>query len=364
MKKPPTFFFCRSRLESLCTADHAIGAARLEDPMSKFKGPVLLFSVVLVLLSVGCGTGHDSDEKYFLVADNVQVPYWQTAKAGFAQAAKELKVRSEFVGPDTYDPQAEQAAFQKAVQQKPTGILISIADAKLMKPDIDKAISAGIPVITIDSDAPDSKRLLVIGTNNYDAGLAGGRRLAKELHGKGNVVFFSMPEQANLQERLRGYRDGLEATPGIKVDRVVDIKGDPRVAFDNATAIIGKERDKVDALVCLEAQAGKEIATVLSNNNVKNKVAMAMDTDPDTLEWIRKGVIAATISQKPYSMAYVGVMMLDHLYHHKIGKLDNDWATNSFAPIPAFVDTGSSLIDKSNVEAFLQEKNTVTGTQK
>jgi ribose transport system substrate-binding protein len=332
--------------------------------MSHRKAPVILFSLALMLLLVSCGTGHDANEKYFLVTNNIQVPYWQTAGAGFAQAAKELKVRSEFVGPDTFDPKAEQAAFQKAVQQKPTGILISVADAKLMKTDIDQAISAGIPVITMDSDAADSKRLLFIGTNNYEAGLAGGQRLAKELHGKGNVVFFSMPEQPNLQERLRGYRVAFETSPGIKVARVVDIQGDPRVAFDNATAIIGKERDKVDAFVCLEAQAGKEIATVLSNNGVKNKVVLAMDTDPDTLEWIRKGVIAATISQKPYSMAYVGVMMLDHLYHHKIGKLDNDWATDSFAPIPAFVDTGSSLIDKSNVDAFLQEKKTVTGSQR
>jgi ribose transport system substrate-binding protein len=332
--------------------------------MFKSKGPATFLTLALLMLFFGCGTGHDADEKYFLVSNNIQVPYWQTAGAGFAQAAKELKVRSEFVGPDTFDPKAEQSAFQKAVQQKPTGILISVADAKLMKPDIDQAISAGIPVITMDSDAPDSKRLLFIGTNNYEAGLAGGQRLAKELHGKGNVVFFSMPEQPNLQERLRGYRVALETSPGIKVARVVDIQGDPRVAFDNATTIIGKERDKVDAFVCLEAQAGKEIATVLSNNGVKNKVVLAMDTDPDTLEWIRKGVIAATISQKPYSMAYVGVMMLDHLYHHKIGKLDNDWATDSFAPIPAFVDTGSSLIDKSNVDAFLQEKKTVTGAQR
>jgi ribose transport system substrate-binding protein len=328
------------------------------------KAPVILFSLAFLLLLVSCGTGHDADEKYFLVTNNIQVPYWQTAGAGFAQAAKELKVRSEFVGPDTFDPKAEQAEFQKAVQQKPTGILISVADAKLMKADIDQAISAGIPVITMDSDAADSKRLLFIGTNNYEAGLAGGQRLAKELHGKGNVVFFSMPEQPNLQERLRGYRVAFESSPAIKVARVVDIQGDPRVAFDNATAIIGKERDKVDAFVCLEAQAGKEIATVLSNNGVKNKVVLAMDTDPDTLEWIRKGVIAATISQKPYSMAYVGVMMLDHLYHHKIGKLDNNWATDSFAPIPAFVDTGSTLIDKSNVDAFLQERKTVTGSQR
>jgi len=58
------------------------------------------------------------------------------------------------------------------------------------------------------------------------------------------------------------------------------------------------------------------------------------------------------------------VMMLDHLYHHKLPKLDTDWSKDSFAPIPAFVDTGSSLIDKNNVEAFLEAKKSVARGQK
>ena len=328
--------------------------------MSRARALSLILLSVLLMPLLDCMV-HDSDEKYLLVSDNIQLPYWQTAHAGFNQAVLELKVRSEFLGPVTFDPKAQQQAFESALQQKPSGILISVADPKLMKEDIDKAIAAGIPVVTIDSDAPDSKRLFFIGTNNYQAGLTGGRRLAKELNGKGNVVVFTMPEQANLQDRLRGYREALDSTPQIKIVRVVDIKGDPRIAFDTATAIIGKERDKVDAFVCLEAQAGKEVATVLSNNGIKNKVVMAMDTDPETLEWIQKGAIAATISQKPYTMAYVGVMMLDDLYHHKPRNLQSDWANDSFAPIPSFVDTGSSLVDKSNVEAFLQTKRSLGG---
>ena len=325
---------------------------------------VLAFAFLLMpLLLSSCGTGHSADEKYFLITANVQVPYWQTAKAGFAQAASELKVRSEFAGPDNYDPHAEQQAFEAALSQKPTGILVSAADPQLLKDDIDKAIAMGIPVLTIDSDAAGSKRLFLIGTNNYRAGLAGGQRLAKELHGKGNVVVFTMPEQTNLKERLQGYEDALQTSPGIKISRVVDIKGDPRIAFDTASEILGKERTKVEGFVCLEALAGKEVATVLSNNGVKDKALIAMDTDADTLDWIRKGVIAATISQKPYSMAYVGLMMLDHLYHHKLPSLDRDWTKDSFAPIPAFVDTGSSLIDKSNVDAFAQEKRSAESSK-
>jgi ribose transport system substrate-binding protein len=332
--------------------------------MSLQKSSRFLVLLLLALPLFSCGGGHDADEKYFFVTANVQIPYWQTASSGFTQAARQLKVRYEFVGPDTYDPGAEQQAFQKALAAKPKGILVSAADAKLLTPDINNAIASGVPVLTIDSDAPESKRLFFIGTNNYQAGLAGGRRLAKELHGKGNVIVFTMPDQPNLQERLRGYRDALESSPQIKIAQVVDVKGDPRIAFDNATQIVGKERDKVDAFVCLEALAGKEVATVLSNNGIKNKVVIAMDTDPDTLEWIRKGVIVATVSQKPYTMAFFGLLMLDHLYHEKIGNLQNDWATDSFAPIPAFVDTGSSLIDKSNVDSFLQSKKSVTDSGK
>src|SRR5689334_23042060 len=263
---------------------------------------ILLVSLFMVL-ALGCGARHSVDEHYVLVATNIQVPYWQTASSGFSAAAKDFKVRAEFVGPDNYDPKAELEAFNAAVQKKPAGILVAVSDPASMKDAIDRAIGSGIPVITMDSDAPASKRLFFIGTNNYQAGLIGGQRLAQELKNKGNVVVFTMPSQANLEERLRGYRDGLEKDAQVKIVRVVDIQGDPRIAFDTTTAIIGKEKDKVDAFVCLEAQAGKEVATVISNNGVKNKVIMAFDTDPDTLDWIQKGVIAATISQKPYSMS-------------------------------------------------------------
>jgi ribose transport system substrate-binding protein len=308
----------------------------------------------LLLVCLSCGSAHDSDEFYVFVTSNLQVAYWKTAGAGFAKAAADYKVRTEFTGPQTYDPKAERDALDQAIQKKATGVLLAVTDAALLKDSIDKAVAAGIPVITIDSDAPGSKRLFFIGTNNYQAGFTGGQRLAQELHGKGNVVVFTMPDQPNLQDRLRGYKEALARTPDVKITRVVDIQGDPRIAFDTATQIAGKERDKVDAFVCLEAQSGKEVASVLSSYHVTGKIVMAMDTDPETLDAIQKGTIAATIAQKPYTMAFVGLQALDNLYHHKPSSLITDWSKDSFAPIPSFVDTGSALIDKSNVDAFIQ----------
>jgi ribose transport system substrate-binding protein len=331
-------------------------------PSRRFFHSIWFAALLVPLLS--CGSAHDSDEYYVFVSSNLQVPYWQTAGAGFSKAAELFKVRSDFVGPQTYDPKAERDALDNAVQKKATGILLAVTDASVLKDSVDKAVAAGIPVITVDSDAPSSKRLFFVGTNNYQVGLTGGQRLAQELKGKGNVVVFTMPEQSNLKDRLRGYKDALEKSGNVKITRVVDIQGDPRIAFDTTTQIIGKERDKVDAFVCLEAQSGKEVAGVLNSYHVTGKVVMAMDTDPETLEWIQKGGIVATIAQKPYTMAFVGLQMLDNLYHHKPASLDTDWSKDTFAPIPAFVDTGSGLIDKSNVDSFLQAKKSLTSAQK
>ena len=310
--------------------------------------------VVLLVFSLSCESLHRSGEYFVLVSANWQVPYWKTAGTGFSNAAAQFRVRSDFVGPQTFDPKAESEALDQAIERKATGILLDVTDATLLKDGIDKAVAAGIPVITIDSDAPSSKRLFFIGTNNYDAGFTGGQRLAQELHGKGNVVVFTMPDQPNLEDRLRGYRDALVRTPEIRITRVVDIQGDPRIAFDTTTQIIDKERDKVDAFVCLEAQSGKEVAGVLNSYHVNEKTVIAMDTDQETLNWIQRGVIAATIAQKPYTMAFVGMQMLDNLYHRKPPSLETDWSKDTFSPIPSFVDTGSNLIDKSNVEAFIQ----------
>jgi len=320
---------------------------------------LLCLAPLAVLLS--CGSAHDSGEHYVLVAANIQVPYWDSAGAGFIKAGDQMKVKTDFVGPKSYDPKAERDAFDYAVQQKADGILIAVTDAALLKDSINKAIAAGIPVITLDSDAPDSKRLFFIGTNNYQVGLAGGRRLANELHGQGNALVFTMPSQPNLQDRLRGYKDALAGT-NVKILREVDIQGDPRVTFDTTEASLNKQaKEKVDAYVCLEAQSGKEVANVLNTFHIKGKVVMAMDTDPETLDWIQKDGIAATIAQKPYSMAFVGLQMLDNLHHHKPATLDADWLKDSFAPIPSFVDTGSALIDKANVSSYLQAKQSATG---
>jgi ribose transport system substrate-binding protein len=319
--------------------------------------PVLIVVLIVALTGAACsGSRHDPNEKYFLVATNVKLAYWQSAQSGVVRAARALGVQAEMTGPDTYDPQAEKQALASAIAKKPAGIMVSVSNPDVLKPEIDNAIAAGIPVITMDSDAPASKRLCFIGTNNYQAGLMGGRLLSKALGGKGNVVVFTLPGQINLQERLHGYRDAVGENSGIKFVQVVDMKGDPRISFDTTTEVLSKGKEKVDAFVCLESSSCPEVAEVVSRNKA-SKVIIAMDTHKDTLEAVQKGIIAATIGQKPFTMAYYGLQMLDDMRHSAPAPLDRNWAQDSFAPIPAFVDTGATLIDKSNVEDFLRARD-------
>jgi ribose transport system substrate-binding protein len=319
------------------------------------RGPTLFLTAVSLCL-FSCGSSpHSPEERYFLIVANVKIPYWQNAAAGLVRSARQLGIRAEIAGPDTFDAKAEQQEFRNVLGQKPAGILVSPSNPDVLKSDIDSAIASGIPVITVDSDSPASKRLLFIGTNNYQAGLLGGQVTAKQLQGKGNVVVFTMPEQGNLIERLKGYQESFSSHPQIKITQIIDIKGDPRIAFDRTTDMIDKKA-KVDAFVCLEAIACPEVGEVLSRNQVKDKEVVAMDTDQRTLEWIQKGVIAATLAQRPFTMAFFGLRMLDDLHHHKPKTLDENWSHDTLSPLPSFVDTGALLVDKSNVDEFIRQR--------
>ena len=321
--------------------------------MKLVKNAAWVGLVLAVLLPTGCNR-HSTKEVYYLIASDMALPYWQTAAAGFSKAAAQYKVTAKLAGPDGHDPQAELAALHQAIAAKPSGILISVADAALLEPEINAAISAGIPVITVDSDALGSRRLFFIGTNNREAGRLGGQRVIQKLGGSGNVVFFTLAGQTNTEERLKGYKDIFETRPNIHIVDVVDIKGDATKAFDwaqQAMALTGAK--KVDAFISLESSSSKALADAFKRTNATGRLLVGWDLNPDTLDEIKAGVIDSTVAQKPFTMGYVGLKALDEVFHAPPKQLNRDFASDSFSPYPVFVDTGTSLVDKANVDPYL-----------
>ena len=300
---------------------------------------------------------HKKSDTYYLIGNNLRLPYWKTIDSGFENAAGLYGVTAQLRGPDTFDPQGELAEFKKAVAAKPAGILVSVPDGVMFRGAINDAIGAGVPVITVDSDAPTTARLYFIGTDNLEAGHLGGARLLEKMGNKGNVIFFTNANQPNLDERLAGYKDVISAHAGIKVAGVIDIKGDAGAAFDQTEKLLGQTGPgKIDAFVCLEASAGKAVAEVLKRHNATGVTLVAMDVDPETLTLIRDGRIEATVSQKPYTMGYVGLKALDEVHHFHPQTFRTNYAVNTFSKYPQFVDTGTALVDKSNVEAYAENE--------
>jgi ribose transport system substrate-binding protein len=314
--------------------------------------------IALLALGVGfisgCERHSTKKEVFYMVTANAGLPYWQTAASGFNHAAAEYKVTAKVVGPDGYDAQAELAELNKAIAAKPAGILISVADAAVLQPQIDAAINAGIPVVTVDSDAAASRRLFFIGTNNLRAGELGGKRLIEKLNGKGNILVFTIAGQPNTEERLKGLKDALAAKPEMKIVDVIDIKGDPRTAFDKAQEVLPQTGPKkIDGFICLESASGKMVSDAMKRGNNSDRVLVAFDVNQDTLDGIKGGTIDSTIAQKPYTMGYVGLRTLDQIFHDPPRQLAKDYSVDSFAPLPVFVDTGTSLVDKNNVDLYL-----------
>lgn len=321
--------------------------------MRKYAVALASFLILLVATVIGsCARPyHEENERYVFVATNINLPYWQEAEAGFLDAAKALGVKGELIGPTTYNPGAEAGMFRDIVEQHPAGICLSAARPEIFRAYIDKAVAQGIPVICVDADVPDSKRVLYIGTDNFKAGRESLKRMAALVPGKGNVVVITIPGQRNLDDRLAGVADALKNFPAIKLTRILDDKGDWRSAFDQVSELIQK-KEKIDGIICLEATGGPGAASALHRFEMEGKLPIvAFDKDPDTLGLIERGAIAATIAQKPYVMSYYGLKFLDDLHHNAVREF-KDWRTAPAAPLPTWVDTGTAVVDKNNLAAF------------
>jgi len=321
--------------------------------MSRY-GPTLVSVLILcgVALTGSCTKPyHEKNEHYVFVATNINLPYWRNAEAGFLEAAKALGVKAELIGPPAYQPHAELVMFRQVLEQNPAGICLSAAKPEIFQAEIAQAIARGIPVICVDADVPGSKRILYIGTDNAKAGRESLRRIAALLSDKGNIAVITIQGQNNLDDRVAGVADALKNYPALKLVKILDGKGDARSAFAQVSELLQK-KEKIDGIICLEATGGSGAAEALHRLSMEGKLPIvAFDDDPETLDWIERGAIAATIAQKPYVMSYYGLKFLDDLHHNAVHQ-SQDWRTALASPIPAFVDTGTVVVDKNNLKNY------------
>ena len=296
----------------------------------------------------------DPNEEYVFIGKSVSNPYWVDAREGLEDRARALGVKADFRGASGTDVNEQIKQFEDAMARKPAGIIISPSGVGIT-PMINRAIDNQIPVICVDSDAPQSKRFSYVGTDNYNAGKQGGELLGKLLNGKGEVFLLSVPGEPNLEDRIRGYRDALAKHPGIKIVDVGNDRADSNEAAKVARNIMSAHPN-IAGVGCVDSGGGEGTAVVLREKGLVGKVKIVgMDRNDATLNLIEEGVIDASIAQRTYTMAYMSLGMLYDLHHNKVRMVD-DWRGAGVLPLPTNVDTGTVVITKENVGAFKRKK--------
>jgi ribose transport system substrate-binding protein len=324
---------------------------------------ILVIALVVVLV-VKIGPGRPgaaalaakgpAGQHYVMITAVTGGPYWIDSKLGLYDKARELGVNAVFTGPPTVDANAEIEAINRAVAQKVDGIIVcAVADS--VTPAIDKAVEAGIPVVCADADASSSRRYSFIGTGNYNAGYRGGEELARLLGGRGEVALMYIPGWDNLIQRVQGYKDALARHPDIKIVKVGNDKGSQTEAEKECRAIL-QAFPNLAGFGCVAAVGGQGAAVAVKQAGKAGRVRIvAMDRDEATLQFIQERVIDASIAQRTYMMTYLALQMLYDLRNDRI-KFTGDWRKIGVNPLPPVVDTGTFVIDKTNVESFRRNR--------
>ncbi|MGQ9616458.1 MAG: substrate-binding domain-containing protein [Spirochaetota bacterium] len=296
-------------------------------------------------------TPKDPNETYVWIGAVVEIPYFIDHRLGLEAAGQELGVKTRFLGPSGYDMSAMIDTIEQVIAQKPAGIEV-IGFVEELAPVINKAIDAGIPVVTLDADTATSKRYTFIGTGNYNAGRTSARILAEAIGKRGKVAVTTIVGQTNLEERIRGFKDELkERYPDVKLVQVIDDRSDENLAADGVKAVIQAHPDLV-GVASVEATGGKGAATAVKEmNRVGKIVIVSMDRDDTTLKLIEDGVVYASVAQRTALMSYLGVKLMYYYNHGRIPITRDDKAANIIS-MPATVDTGVIIIDKNNARYF------------
>lgn len=294
-----------------------------------------------------------SDQLYVEVSAVGNLDYFYDHKLGMRMAGKALGVKTEYVGPADYDMLAMITAFKQTMAKKNLMGIVVVGFEPALVPSINKAIAAGIPVITVDADLPQSNRLAFVGTGNRKAGYTGGMKLADLIGRKGKVALMTKPGQSNLDERISGYKAALDQYKEIKVVQIVDTRSRPEVAAQVAAMVLQRHPD-LAGLGCVEAAGGTGAATAVREAGLVGKVKIvSMDRGNDVLQLIKDDVISATIAQQTALMPFYAVRMMHDLVNLNI-PISSDNAAAGVLGVPSYVDTGVILIDKSNCEYFIR----------
>jgi len=277
--------------------------------------------------------------KIVLISHVYSNPYWKQVRAGAEKAAKERGVIIDFQGPDTASVEEGIRFIKMAYAAKVSGIIAYVQDETQYNDVINKVIDGGIPLVTIDSDAENSKRLAYVGTDNVEAGRVGGREVIRQIGTEGKVAIIMRGKTVKNQvERVKGFKSYIDKNSNIVI-AAIESSDSYLLEAELAAKKIVNQHPEVKALFCTSALDGLGAAKAVKSLGLVGKVKIiCFDDLPETLDNIEKGIITSTVVQQPYLMGYKAV-------HIIMDNIEGKTTKGSFI-------TDVLVVDKENLEDY------------
>jgi len=269
---------------------------------------------VAVVALLGCAVAH-AQNIAVVTHGQANDPFWSVVKNGVEAAAKDSGVKVTYRAPESFDMVAMSRLIDAAVNQKPDGLVVSVPDASALGAAIQRAVKAGIPVITINAGLESSKKLgalLHVGQSEYDAGKSAGEKL-KEMGGKNGICVNQEVGNVSLDLRCKGFADGFAGKTKVVPtgNEPSEVRAKVKAALDSDTSI-----DTIMALGA--ATAGEPAVAAAKDSGRLAKIRIAtFDLSAGFLKAIAAKEAAFAIDQQQFLQGYMPVSFL--ALHAKFG---------------------------------------------
>jgi simple sugar transport system substrate-binding protein/ribose transport system substrate-binding protein len=231
-------------------------------------------------------------------------------RRGVERAVAELGASAQFIGPVGADADAQVAELETLLETA-DGFAISSVSSDALAPFINRALEAGIPVVTFNTDNPDSNRLAFAGQDLVQSGREAGMLMGDVLGGEGKVIITTLDAAAQWSiDRETGAREALATFPGIEVVATINTGTEPQQIYASIENAMLANPD-VTGILSLECCSTPAAGEYVQRNNLVGQVRIVgFDLLPQTVELVTAGVIDATIDQAPERQGFEAVNML------------------------------------------------------
>lgn len=292
-------------------------------------------------------TSAEKTLEFYMVDPYVGHPYWDAIYNGAQAAAEEYGVTINRVGPNAVNVDEQLKYIETAIGAHCDGIFTSAIVPDSFIGVINEAMGDGIPVVTIDADAPDSDRIAYVGTSNYDAGYTAGEAMVEKLGGKGKVALLTGTiDQQSLIDRMDGFKAALqENAPEMKIVVTESSDNDLTKATEKTNSILAAYPD-VTGIFCTTASdtQGAGLTAQEMGLDTASLCIIGFDDLEDELNLIRSGNVYGTIVQNTFQIGYGGVEKLVEICTGEIPAEKTEGAD--------VFNTGVTLVTSDNIDTY------------